>query len=102
MRGIGHVAGMERMEEDAPHPRVFWQKRLQTIEKKGRECAKERKEKPKRLQTAENMGFATEAQRHRVGEIEVHAHDDERHALLVEGGGDRGAAWRVQLSRLGT
>jgi hypothetical protein len=40
-------------------PRVFCKKRLQTVENKGKECRKERKETTKRLQTAENMGFAT-------------------------------------------
>jgi hypothetical protein len=40
---------------------VFCEKRLQTIENKGRECGKERKETAKRRQAAENMGFATEA-----------------------------------------
>jgi hypothetical protein len=44
---------------------VFWEKRLQTIENKGRERGKERKERYKRLQAAENMGFATETRRHR-------------------------------------
>jgi len=48
-----------------PTPRVFWEKRLQTIENKGRERGKERKERYKRLQAAENMGFATEALRRR-------------------------------------
>jgi hypothetical protein len=48
---------------------VFWKKRLQTIENKGRECGKERKERYKRLQAAENMGFAAETWRHRSGEV---------------------------------
>jgi hypothetical protein len=48
---------------------VFWEKRLQTIENKGRERGKERKERYKRLQAAENMGFATETWRHRGEEI---------------------------------
>jgi hypothetical protein len=47
---------------------VFWKKRLQTIENKGREGEKEREERYKRLQAAENMGFATETRRHRGGE----------------------------------
>jgi hypothetical protein len=38
---------------------VFWQKRLQVIENKGKECGKERKERTKRLQVSEYMGFAT-------------------------------------------
>jgi hypothetical protein len=48
-----------------PPTPVFWEKRLQTIENKGRERGKERKERYKRVQTAENMGFATEALRRR-------------------------------------
>ena len=44
---------------------MFCEKRLQTIENKGRERGKERKERYKRLQAAENMGFATETRRHR-------------------------------------
>ncbi len=44
---------------------MFREKRLQTIENKGRERGKERKERYKRLQAAENMGFATETRRHR-------------------------------------
>ena len=48
---------------------MFWKKRLQTIENKGRERGKERKERYKRLQAAENMGFASETRRHRSGEI---------------------------------
>jgi hypothetical protein len=48
---------------------VFWKKRLQTIENKGRERGKEHKERYKRLQAAENMGFATETWRHRGEEI---------------------------------
>jgi len=76
---------------------VFLKKRLQTIENKRRECVKERKERSKRLQTAENMGFATEAQRHRAGEIEVvHPSGDGKYAQVVEGGGDRVAAWRIR------
>jgi hypothetical protein len=47
-----------------PPTPVFWQKRLQALENKGRECGKERKETTKRLQVSENMGFATEAPRH--------------------------------------
>ena len=39
---------------------MFCEKRLQTIENKGRERGKERKERYKRLQAAENMGFTTE------------------------------------------
>src|SRR5260370_34963890 len=42
-----------------PHPRVFSGKRLQTIENKGRECRKERKETGKRQQMPENNEFAT-------------------------------------------
>jgi len=42
-----------------PPPRVFGQKRLQVIENKGKECGKERKERTKRLQVSEYMGFAT-------------------------------------------
>jgi hypothetical protein len=72
-------------------------KRLQTIENKRRECAKKRKERPKRLQTAENMGFATEAQRHRAGEIEVvHPRGDGKYGQVVEDGGDSVAAWRIR------
>jgi hypothetical protein len=41
---------------------VFLQKRLQPVENTGRGRRKEGKETPKRRQTAENMGFATEAQ----------------------------------------
>jgi hypothetical protein len=48
---------------------VFWKKRLQTIENKGTERGKERKERYKRLQAAENMGFATETRRQRGGEV---------------------------------
>src|SRR6266478_8089801 len=48
-----------------PPPRVFCEKRLQTIENKGRERGKERRERCKRLQAAENMGFARETRRHR-------------------------------------
>ncbi len=44
---------------------MFREKRLQTIENKGRERGKERKERYKRLQAAENMGFATETRRHK-------------------------------------
>src|SRR5713226_2169623 len=55
-------------EGQVPPPRVFWKKRLQTIENKGRERGKERKERYKRLQAAENMGFATETRRHRSPE----------------------------------
>src|SRR6266478_5693191 len=54
-------------------PPVFCEKRLQTIENKGRECRKERKETGKRRQMPENNGFATPtrpgqaaARRHRV------------------------------------
>src|SRR6266404_5678266 len=57
---------------DTPPP-VFCEKRLQTIENKGRECRKERKETGKRQQMPENNGFATPtrpgqaaARRHRV------------------------------------
>jgi len=76
---------------------VFLKKRLQTIENKRQECAKERKERPKRLQTAENMGFATEAQRHRAGEIEVvHPRGDGKYGQVVEDGGDRVAAWSTR------
>src|SRR6266436_3956824 len=42
---------------DTPPP-VFCEKRLQTIENKGRECRKERKETGKRQQMPENNGFA--------------------------------------------
>jgi hypothetical protein len=56
-----------------PHLRVFSGKRLQTIENKGRECRKERKETEKRQQMPENNGFGTPtrsgqaaARRHRV------------------------------------
>jgi hypothetical protein len=38
---------------------VFSGKRLQTIENKGRECRKERKETGKRRQMPESNGFAT-------------------------------------------
>src|SRR5258707_7488728 len=55
-------------EGQVPTPRMFWEKRLQTIENKGRERGKERKERYKRLQAAENMGFATETRRHRSPE----------------------------------
>jgi len=51
---------------EVPPTRVFSKKRLQVIENNGKLCGKERKERAKRLQTAENMGFAIEAQRHRV------------------------------------
>jgi len=44
--------------------RVFSQKRLQTVENKGKARRKEGKEATKRLQGSENMGFATEARRH--------------------------------------
>ena len=44
---------------------MFCEKRLQTIENKGRERGKEREERYKRLQAAENMRFATETRRHR-------------------------------------
>ncbi len=44
---------------------MFREKRLQTIENKGRDRGKERKERYKRLQAAENMGFATETRRHK-------------------------------------
>jgi len=44
-----------------PHPRVFSEKRLQTIENKGRECRKERKETGERQQMPESNGFATPA-----------------------------------------
>jgi len=47
-----------------PPPRVFWEKRLQTIENRGSERGKERKETTKRLQVSENVGFATEALSH--------------------------------------
>jgi hypothetical protein len=46
---------------------VSWEKRLQTIENKERECGKERKERYKRLQAAENMGFAAETGSRRSG-----------------------------------
>ncbi len=53
--------------------RVFLQKRLQAVENKRWERGKERKERTKRRQTTENMGFATptgsgqaETRRHRV------------------------------------
>jgi hypothetical protein len=49
--------------------RVFWKKRLQSNENKGRECGKERKETTKRLQASENMGFATGTLRHRGGAV---------------------------------
>jgi hypothetical protein len=52
-----------------PIPRVFWKKRLQTIENKGSECGKERQEKKKRRQAAEKMGFATETERYESGKI---------------------------------
>ena len=45
---------------DTPPP-VFCEKRLQTIENKGRERRKERKETGKRQQMPENNGFATES-----------------------------------------
>jgi hypothetical protein len=103
MRGIGHVAGMERMEEDAPHPRVFWQKRLQTIENKRQECAEERKERPKRLQVLEGSRLEVGRSIRRSEErmtAGVHPRGDGKYAELVEGGGDRGAAWRMQFWRL--
>jgi hypothetical protein len=40
---------------------VFLEKRLQTIENKGNECGKERKETTKRPQALEKDEFATEA-----------------------------------------
>jgi hypothetical protein len=43
-----------------PPPRVFWEKRLQAVENKRNECGIERKKTTKRLQAAENMGFAAE------------------------------------------
>jgi hypothetical protein len=45
------------------------------------------------------MGFATEAQRKSsVAEMDRGAHPrgDGKYAQLVEGGGDRGAAWRTR------
>ena len=45
-----------------PHPRVFLEKRLQTIENKGNECGKECKETTKRPQALERDGFATAEQ----------------------------------------
>src|SRR5260370_41248878 len=59
---------------DTPPP-VSCEKRLQTIENKGKECRKERKETGKRQQMPENNGFATPtrpgqaaARRHRSSE----------------------------------
>jgi hypothetical protein len=43
-----------REREEVPPPRVFWEKRLQTIENKGNECRKECKERAKRQQADAN------------------------------------------------
>jgi hypothetical protein len=87
------------MEEDTPHPRVFLKKRLQTIENKRRECAKERKERPKRLQLLEGSRLEEGRSIRRTEErmtAPVHPRRDGKYAQLVEGGGDRGAAWRIR------
>jgi len=62
----GGSEGLKLGDGTRPPTRVFWEKRLQTIENKGNECRKERKETTKRLQASENMGFATEALRRKV------------------------------------
>ncbi len=76
-----------------PTPRVFWEKRLQTIENKGRERGKERKERYKRLQAAENMGFATEALRRRDPDRNVGCtpRGDGKYVEAAENGRDIGA-----------
>jgi hypothetical protein len=74
-----------------PPTRVFWEKRLQTIENKGSECRKERKETTKRLQVSENMGFATEAPNRRVTRRgRYHPRGDGKYAQCAENGGDIG------------
>jgi hypothetical protein len=45
-------------EVSIPPPRVFCEKRLQTIENKGNKCGKECKETTKRPQALEKDGFA--------------------------------------------
>jgi len=86
------------MRGGTPHPRVFLKKRLQTIEKKRRECAKERKKRPKRLQVLEGSRLEVgRSIRRTEGRMTagVHPRGDGKYAQLVEGGGDRGAAWRM-------
>jgi hypothetical protein len=95
------------MLERTPHPRVFWQKRLQTIENKRQEYAKERKERPKRLQVLEGSRVEVgpsipRTEERMVAGVGVHLRGDGKHAQLVEGGGDRGAAWRMRFWRLDT
>ena len=67
----GGSEGLRLGDGTRPPTRVFWEKRLQTIENKGNECRKERKETTKRLQAPENMGFATEALRRRGAERDL-------------------------------
>jgi len=85
----------------SPPTRVFSQKRLQSIEDKGRERGKEREETTKRLQVSENMGFATEALRRRgpernVGGV-VHPRGDRKSAETIENRRDGGAPLRKRV-----
>ncbi len=63
MEDRGEVVGgqPEMAVPQVPPPRMFWEKRLQTIENTGREDGKEGKEMHKRRQVAGKKGDATEA-----------------------------------------
>jgi len=81
-----------------PPPRVFSQKRLQTVENKGRESGKERKERRKRRQllvskrvgTSESLNARALATLERV----VHARGDGKYAQPSEKDRDIDATWR--------
>ncbi len=78
---------------------MFCKKRLQTIENKGRECRKESKERRKRPQlfVGKRVGVSTGLNGREFGNGEgVHPRGDGKYAQLVDGGGDRVAAWRMQ------
>jgi len=53
---VAHVTAEAKIGAEAliPPTRVFWEKRLQTIENKGNECRKEGKERAKRHQALVN------------------------------------------------
>jgi hypothetical protein len=78
---------------------VFSEERLQTIENKRQECSKKRKESGKRLQALEDSRLEGGRSSRRTEErmtARVHRCGDGKYAQLVEGGGDRGAAWRMR------
>ena len=84
--------------ENPPPPRVFWQKRLQTVENKGREGRKERKERRKRRQllASKRVGASEGLNARALGTLErvVHPRGGGKYAQPSEKDRDIDATWR--------